>query len=80
MILDKTKCTNPLFGRILTAMVTPFTEDGDVDYELAIKLSNYLFENGSDGIVLCGTTGESCLLYTSPSPRDSSPSRMPSSA
>ncbi len=62
MILDKTKFTNPLFGRILTAMVTPFTENGDVDYELAIKLANYLFENGSDGIVLCGTTGESPTL------------------
>ena len=52
MITDKTDCNNPLFGRILTAMVTPFTENGDVDYELAIKLSNYLFVNGSDGIVL----------------------------
>ena len=62
MISDKTNFTNPLFGRILTAMVTPFTENGDVDYELAIKLSNYLFENGSDGIVLCGTTGESPTL------------------
>ena len=62
MIKDKTECNNPLFGRILTAMVTPFTENGDVDYELAIKLSNYLFENGSDGIVLCGTTGESPTL------------------
>ena len=51
MITDKTKCNNPLFGRILTAMVTTFTENGEVDYELAIKLSNYLFENGSDGIV-----------------------------
>ena len=38
MITDKTECINPLFGRILTAMVTPFTENGDVDYELAIKL------------------------------------------
>jgi len=62
MITDKIECNNPLFGRILTAMVTPFTENGDVDYELAIKLSNYLFENGSDGIVLCGTTGESPTL------------------
>ena len=62
MITDKTECNNPLFGRILTAMVTPFTKNGDVDYELAIKLSNYLFENGSDGIVLCGTTGESPTL------------------
>ena len=62
MIIDKPECNNPLFGRILTAMVTPFTENGDVDYELAIKLSNYLFQNGSDGIVLCGTTGESPTL------------------
>ena len=62
MITDKTDFNYPLFGRILTAMVTPFTENGVVDYELAIKLSNYLFENGSDGIVLCGTTGESPTL------------------
>jgi len=62
MITDKTECYDPLFGRILTAMVTSSTENGDVDYELAIKLSNYLFENGSDGIVLCGTTGESPTL------------------
>ena len=62
MITDKAKFTNPLFGRILTAMVTPFKKNGEVDYEVAIKLSNYLFENGSDGIVLCGTTGESPTL------------------
>jgi len=62
MITDKAEFTNPLFGRILTAMVTPFKNDGSVDYELAVKLSNYLFENGSDGIVLCGTTGESPTL------------------
>ena len=62
MIADNTKSSNPLFGRILTAMITPFKENGSVDYELAIKLSNYLFENGSDGIVLCGTTGESPTL------------------
>ena len=62
MTVDNTKSSNPLFGRILTAMVTPFKENGLVDYELAIKLSNYLCENGSDGIVLCGTTGESPTL------------------
>ncbi len=62
MITDKIEFTKPLFGRILTAMVTPFTENGDVDYELAIKLANHLFEHGSDGIVLCGTTGESPTL------------------
>ncbi len=56
------KINNPPFGRILTAMVTPFDGEGQVDYELAIKLSNYLVANGSDGIVLCGTTGESPTL------------------
>ena len=62
MIPNNTKSSKPLFGRILTAMVTPFKENGEVDYELAIKLSNHLCENGSDGIVLCGTTGESPTL------------------
>ena len=62
MNADNTKSSTPLFGRILTAMVTPFKENGEVDYQLAIKLSNYLYENGSDGIVLCGTTGESPTL------------------
>ena len=52
----------PPFGKILTAMVTPFKKDGKVDYELAVKLANYIIENGSDGIVLCGTTGESPTL------------------
>ena len=62
MIPNNPKPSNPLFGKILTAMVTPFKENGEVDYELAIKLSNHLCENGSDGIVLCGTTGESPTL------------------
>ena len=62
MITDKSNFPNPIFGRILTAMVTPFKKNGEVDYELAIQLANYLFENGSDGIVLCGTTGESPTL------------------
>ena len=53
---------NPPFGKILTAMVTPFTSEGKVDYQLAIKLANHVVENGSDGIVLCGTTGESPTL------------------
>jgi len=52
----------PPFGNILTAMVTPFKKDGKVDYELAVKLANFIIENGSDGIVLCGTTGESPTL------------------
>lgn len=50
------------FGRVLTAMVTPFQEDGSVDYDLAAKLAVHLVENGSDTLVVCGTTGESPAL------------------
>ena len=50
------------FGRMLTAMVTPFDETGKVDYGLAADLANYLVKQGSDGIVVCGTTGESPTL------------------
>ena len=63
-------------GRLLTAMVTPFDDKGNVDFEQAKKLAHALLDSGSDGVVLSGT----CLLYTSPSPRDLSTSRMPSSA
>ncbi|HEY9767332.1 MAG TPA: 4-hydroxy-tetrahydrodipicolinate synthase [Coleofasciculaceae cyanobacterium] len=52
---------NP-FGRVVTAMVTPFAEDGSVDYVVAEKLAVHLVENGSDGLVVCGTTGESPTL------------------
>ncbi len=62
MTVNNTTSSIPLFGRILTAMITPFKKNGEVDYELAIKLSNHLCESGSDGIVLCGTTGESPTL------------------
>ncbi|AFM42407.1 dihydrodipicolinate synthase [Desulfosporosinus acidiphilus SJ4] len=47
------------FGRILTAMVTPFNEAQEVDYQEAKRLAEYLITHGSDGIVVCGTTGES---------------------
>lgn len=47
------------FGRVLTAMITPFHADGSVDFEGAVKLANHLLDHGSDGIVVCGTTGES---------------------
>ncbi|MEM8828814.1 MAG: 4-hydroxy-tetrahydrodipicolinate synthase [Cyanobacteria bacterium P01_G01_bin.19] len=50
------------FGRVITAMVTPFAEDGSVNYAEAEKLANYLVENGSDGLAVCGTTGESPTL------------------
>jgi 4-hydroxy-tetrahydrodipicolinate synthase len=43
-------------------MVTPFKEDGSVNYEVAERLAAHLAENGTDGIVVCGTTGESPTL------------------
>lgn len=49
-------------GRVLTAMVTPFDAEGKVDLSMAAKLAKYLVENGSDGIVVAGTTGESPTL------------------
>jgi 4-hydroxy-tetrahydrodipicolinate synthase len=50
------------FGRVLTAMVTPFKENGSVDYDVAAKLATHLADNGSDTLVICGTTGESPTL------------------
>lgn len=50
------------FGRVVTAMVTPFAEDGSVNYGVAERLAEYLVTNGSDGLVICGTTGESPTL------------------
>lgn len=47
------------FGKLLTAMITPFTEGGSVDFERAARLARYLLDNGSDGLVVTGTTGES---------------------
>ncbi|MGQ9512429.1 4-hydroxy-tetrahydrodipicolinate synthase [Thermodesulfitimonas sp.] len=50
------------FGRVLTAMVTPFDKDGSLNLAQAKKLARYLVENGSDGLVVAGTTGESPTL------------------
>lgn len=50
------------FGRVLTAMITPFAEDGRVNYAVAEKLAVFLAENGTDTLVVCGTTGESPAL------------------
>ena len=50
------------FGRVVTAMVTPFRADGGVDLDLAARLADHLVTQGSDGLVLCGTTGESPTL------------------
>ena len=49
-------------GGILTAMVTPFDKDGGLDEDAAVRLMHHLLENGSDGLVLAGTTGESPTL------------------
>jgi 4-hydroxy-tetrahydrodipicolinate synthase len=50
------------FGEVLTAMVTPFAKDGSLDVATARSLAAYLVEHGSDGLVVCGTTGESPTL------------------
>src|ERR1700738_717657 len=49
-------------GRLLTAMLTPFKSDGSVNYEAAEKLAVMLVADGSDGVVVSGTTGESPAL------------------
>jgi len=49
-------------GRLLTAMVTPFDAEGKVDYQQAKNLAQALLDAGSDGLVVCGTTGESPTL------------------
>ena len=51
-----------MLGNVLTAMVTPFREDGSVDFESFQRLARHLVENGSDGVVVSGTTGESPTL------------------
>ncbi|WP_009632550.1 4-hydroxy-tetrahydrodipicolinate synthase [Synechocystis sp. PCC 7509] len=50
------------FGKVVTAMVTPFKADGSVNYAVAEQLAAHLAANGSDTIVVCGTTGESPTL------------------
>jgi 4-hydroxy-tetrahydrodipicolinate synthase len=52
------------FGRVLTAMVTPFAADGGVDLDAVQGLASYLVDHGSDGIVVSGTTGESPTTTT----------------
>ena len=51
-----------MLGEVLTATVTPFDTDGAVDYERYRELCSYLVDNGSDGVVVSGTTGESPTL------------------
>lgn len=49
-------------GEVITAMVTPFNEKREVDYEKVEQLASYLVENGSDAVLVAGTTGESPTL------------------
>jgi 4-hydroxy-tetrahydrodipicolinate synthase len=49
-------------GRLITAMVTPFDDKGEVDYEQAKRLASALLDSGSDGVLVVGTTGESPTL------------------
>jgi len=51
-----------LFGRVATAMVTPFDNKGNIDFSKVTKLVNYLIDNGTDSLVVSGTTGESPTL------------------
>ncbi len=53
---------SPRFGRVMTAMVTPFDETGALDLPAAVELARWLAAHGSDGLVLSGSTGESSVL------------------
>ena len=53
---------NPYFGRLLTAMVTPFNADGSVNYENAADLADWLIAHGSNGLVVAGSTGEAATM------------------
>jgi 4-hydroxy-tetrahydrodipicolinate synthase len=51
-----------VIGGILTAMVTPFDKDGELDEDATVRLVHHLLENGSDGLVITGSTGEGATL------------------
>jgi 4-hydroxy-tetrahydrodipicolinate synthase len=55
--------SEPRFGRLITAMVTPFDEDDQVDLECAQRLAARLLDTGSDGLLVAGTTGESPTVF-----------------
>ena len=52
----------PYFGRLLTAMVTPFNADGSINYEVGADFADWLLANGSDGLVVEGSTGEAATM------------------
>lgn len=53
---------SPKFGRLVTAMVTPFGDDGKIDYKATEQVANHLIKTGTSSILVCGTTGESPTL------------------
>src|SRR5207237_4824190 len=53
---------NGRFGSVITAMVTPFDENGALNVDAAVALAKWLTDNGTDGLVLAGTTGEGPVL------------------
>ena len=55
----------PRFGTVVTAMVTPFGPDGELDLDAAAALARRLTDTGSDGLVVAGTTGEGPVLTDS---------------
>jgi 4-hydroxy-tetrahydrodipicolinate synthase len=61
--------TSPIFGRVLTAMVTPMTPAGDVDEDAVLAVADHLLAHSHDGIVVNGTTGESSTLTSDESIR-----------
>ena len=52
----------PYFGRLLTAIVTPFNADGSINYEAGADFTDWLLANGSDGLVVEGSTGEAATM------------------
>ena len=52
----------PRFGQVITAMVTPFHKDGSLNLDGAKRLARWLQDNGNDGLVIAGTTGEAPVL------------------
>ena len=52
-----------LFGQVLTAMITPFDANGALDIAEAVRLAKWLQDNGNDGLVISGTTGELSLIH-----------------
>lgn len=57
-----TAMTKPIFGTMVPAMVTPFSDDGELDLDATQALANHLVDNGADGLVVTGTTGETSTL------------------